>query len=66
MWKVTLSVVICKQVEICTCKDIYVYSFVYTYVILSAKLTLSACVWRWSCTRYTGADVGDVGGSGAA
>jgi len=35
-------------------------------VILSAKLTLSACVWQWSCTRNTGADVGDVGGSGAA
>ena len=43
----------------------------YAYILqlytceLIVKLTLSVCVWRWSCTRYTGADVGDAGGSGA-
>jgi len=34
--------------------------------MLSVMLTLSACVWRWSCTRCTGADVVDAGGSGEA
>jgi len=57
MWKVKLSVVICMHVDI--------YMFIALYICdLSAKLTLSACVWRWSCTRYTGAHVGDAGGSG--
>jgi len=27
---------------------------------LSIKPTLSACVWRWSCARYTWADDLDV------
>ena len=35
---------------------IRVYVNIYIFVIymydLSVKLTLSACVWRWSCTRY--------------
>jgi len=31
---------------------------------LSIKPTLSACVWRWSCARYTWADDLDVGGAG--
>jgi len=55
MWDVKLSTVICVYV------DIYVYNIIYN---LFVKLTLSACVWRWSCTRYTGVDVVDAGGSG--
>ena len=48
--------------------DLYICVIaLYLYIsALSAKLTLSACVWRWSCTRYTGADADDAGGSGAA
>jgi len=42
------------------------YMKLYNYYVLSVKLTLSACVWWWSCTRYTGADVVDAGGSGEA
>jgi len=61
MWKVNLSDVMGMNTDL----YIYVYSFVYICV-LSAKLTLSVCVWRWSCARYTGADAGDAGGSGAA
>jgi len=35
-------------------------------VCLFHKLTLSACVWRWSCTRYTWAEDVDAGGAGDA
>jgi len=38
---------------------IYVYVILYA---LSIKLTLSACDWQWSCTRYTWANDVDVGG----
>ena len=55
------------------CCYIYIYIYIYIYMFialyicdLSVKLTLSACVWRWLCTRYTGADVCDAGGSSAA
>ena len=61
MWEVNLSDDMWMDTDLYVC----VYSFVYICV-LSAKLTLSACVWRWSCTRYTGADAGDAGDSGAA
>jgi len=61
MWEVNLSDDMCMNTDLYIC----VYSFVYIYV-LSAKLTLSACVCRWSCTRCTGADAGDADGSGAA
>jgi len=48
----------------CICKCVvYVYAFLY---VLSVKLTLSTCVWRWSCTRYTWANDVVVGGSGEA
>jgi len=41
--------------------------FIALYICdLFAKLTLSACVWRWSCTQYTRADVDDAGSFGAA
>jgi len=33
---------------------------------LIIKLTLSACVWRWSCMRYTWADDVDANGVGEA
>jgi len=39
------------------------YKILYALIV---KLTLSACVWRWSCTRYTWADDVDVGGAGEA
>jgi len=42
------------------------YISVKLYMFYLLKLTLSACVWRWSCTRYTRADVVDAGGSGEA
>jgi len=53
MWDVKLCTVIC----------VYVNIYVVTLYDLYVKLTLSACVWRWSCTRYTGADVVDASGS---
>jgi len=34
--------------------------------MLFVMLTLSACVWRWSCMRCAGANVVDVGGSDEA
>ena len=34
--------------------------------VLIIKLTLSACVWRWSCARYTWAEDVDAGGAGDA
>jgi len=40
-----------------------VYAILY---VLSVKLTLSACVWRWSCAWYTWAEDVDAGGAGEA
>jgi len=34
------------------------------YMFKSVKLTLFACVWQWSCVRYTWAVDVDVGGAG--
>jgi len=42
-----------------------IYVWIYLYVV-SVKLTLSACVWQWSCTRYTWADNVVASGSGKA
>jgi len=43
-----------------------VYIYMGNYKCLcNCKLTLSACVWRWSCTQYMGAD-NVAGGSGEA
>jgi len=48
---------------IVTCVYVYICKIIY---VLSVKLTLSACVWRWSSTRYTWADGVNAGGSGEA
>jgi len=52
---------------LCTisCVDMLMFLQLYSCDLI-VKLTLSACVWRWSCTRYTGADSVDAGGSGDA
>jgi len=41
----------------------YLCVYQYDCMLIFVKLTLSACLWRWSCVRYTWAE--DVGASGA-
>ena len=62
MWEVKLN----DDMWMFTNFYVCVYKCCIYICVLSVKLTLSACVWRWSCTRYTGADASDAGGSGAA
>jgi len=42
------------------------YMCIQILYVLIVKLTISACVWQWSCTRYTWADVVGAGGAGEA
>jgi len=49
---------------LCTLSCVYMLIFLQLDICdLFVKLTLSACVWRWLCTHYTGADSVDAGGS---